>query len=239
MYLSYTPSGHIYLQSGMDFDRVIDAIIATGYPEEICISDDWSPVFISELMAAGFLVMSMNIAEDGGEPNFIVLPKHHLLRTVLFFDDIHIGKTVKRLLPRYQLAADFNLDTIIQKCIDVHGDEWITPPLVECIKKIHADTRSPVRPFSFGLLHDGKLAAGEFGIIVGNVYTSYSGYYEENSAGRVQMIQTALYLRECGFAFWDLGMPLPYKYTLGAHDTGTASFIRLFRAGREGKACKR
>jgi Leu/Phe-tRNA-protein transferase len=229
MPLLYTESEHIYIHGGMRPDSIIDAIIETDYQEEICVSLDWNPAFIAELMYAGFLVMSFK-AEDTG--HYILLPKHHLTRTVIFFDELHIGKTIKRLLPRYELRAGYDINTIIQKCIDVHGDDWLTPPLVECIKIIDKARHSPARPFAFGIFCDGKLAGGEFGIIAGNVYTSYSGYYEENSAGRAQMILTAQYLRDNGFAFWDLGMPLPYKYTLGGRDVNIAEFVRIFRNAR-------
>jgi Leu/Phe-tRNA-protein transferase len=67
---------------------------------------------------------------------------------------------------------------------------------------------------------------------VGSVYTSYSGYHDEASAGTVQMILTAEYLRDAGFAFLDLGMPLPYKYTLGAVDIGIKRFTDIFREAR-------
>jgi hypothetical protein len=86
-----------------------------------------------------------------------------------------------------------------------------------------------VRPVSFGVYRNGELKAGEFGIIEGRVYTSYSGYYEEDNAGTVQLILTAQFLQNSGFDFFDLGMPLAYKYALGAQDIDPFSFILLFR----------
>jgi Leu/Phe-tRNA-protein transferase len=91
-----------------------------------------------------------------------------------------------------------------------------------------------VRPFSFGLYREGELRAGEFGVIAGRVYTSYSGYHEEGSAGSVQMILTARWLADHGFAFWDLGMPLDYKGKLGAKLLNTGDFMRIFREARQG-----
>jgi Leu/Phe-tRNA-protein transferase len=87
----------------------------------------------------------------------------------------------------------------------------------------------------FGLYRRGQLVAGEFGVAVGRVYTSYSGYYDEDSAGSVQLALTGRYLRDSGFAFWDLGMPLPYKEKLGARTVDRARFLELFRTAAANK----
>ncbi|MDR1868679.1 MAG: GNAT family N-acetyltransferase [Treponema sp.] len=240
MYLKYTPSGHIYISPEDDCDAVVDAMLATDYNEEFCIAVDFSPEFVSKLMEAGFLVMSANIANDDEDPYYITLPKLHLSRSALFFESLHIKKSIRRFLNNYELRPDAEFDRIIDRCVEKHGDEWLTPPLVDCIKKIRSfhegdeDTRriapaSNARPFSFALYRDGKLAAGEFGVICGNVYTSYSGFYDEDNAGTAQIILAARYLQEQGFAFFDLGMPLDYKTDLGAVEISPLEFVKLFR----------
>jgi hypothetical protein len=45
----------------------------------------------------------------------------------------------------------------------------------------------------------------------------------------VQMFLTGEYLRDRGFAFWDLGMPIPYKERLGARTLDRGGFTNLFR----------
>jgi Leu/Phe-tRNA-protein transferase len=227
--LTYTPSGHIFISPRDDPRRIIDAIIETGYQEEECLALDFDPAFAAGLMAEGFLLMSGPARADGSVVT-VLIPKHHVLRSVLFFEDLHQSRSVKRFLPRYELRADADFDRIIEKCIATHGADWLTAPLIDLIRKIRARKDPRVRPFSFGLYREGELRAGEFGAVTGRVYTSYSGYHEESSAGTVQMILTAHWLKEQGFAFWDLGMPLDYKEQLGAKLLNTAEFIRIFRA---------
>ena len=123
-----------------------------------------------------------------------------------------------------------------------HGEDWLTPPLVETLKKmqekdniqgINSQLRNgEVRPVSFGLYREGELKAGEIGVIVGRVYTSYSGYYKEKNAGTVQMILMTKWLENAGFDFLDLGMPLDYKTALGAKNIEPRRFVELFRAAR-------
>jgi Leu/Phe-tRNA-protein transferase len=209
-------------------------MLQTGYDEEFCVALDFDPFFLADLMAAGFLVMSMSFdspEDDEGDAReeFLVLPKLHLERSVLFWDDLHETKSARRMLKRYELRYDRDFDLVLENCARVHGEGWLTPPLRESIRRIRGMPGCPVRPVSFGVYRDGELLAGEFGVEAGRVYTSYSGYREEDSAGTVQMLLTGRYLRDRGFAFWDLGMPLDYKDRLGAKNISPVEFVDLFR----------
>jgi Leu/Phe-tRNA-protein transferase len=221
-------------------------MLATGYDREFCVSPDFTTGFIARLMKAGFLVMSTSIDEPDGndadnsddnqtnnnaeDPLYILLPKLHLVRSALFFENLHIKKSIRRFLKQYQLRPDADFDLIVDRCVDIHGPAWLTPPLVEAIKNIrHSASEFGVYPTSFALYREGKLVAGEFGIRVGRVYTSYSGYYDEANAGTVQLILATQHLRDSGDAFFDLGMPLDYKADLGAVDISPEEFVRRFR----------
>jgi len=239
MELKYTLSGYIYIAPSDDCGEVVDAMLETNYSEEYCLAESFAPDFIAKLMEAGFLVMSMNLSKE--DPFFILLPKLHLVRSALFYENLHIKKSIRKILNRYELRADADFDYIIDRCIEKHGDDWLTEPLVDSIKEIRRNAvanrpaqepLSPVPcayPASFALYRDGKFAAGEFGVVCGKVYTSYSGFYDEDDAGTVQLILAARYLQEHGFSFFDLGMPLKYKTDLGAVDITPEEFVRLFR----------
>jgi Leu/Phe-tRNA-protein transferase len=241
MWLRYTRSGHLFISPQDDCRAVVDAMLVTGYDEEFCIADDFSPEFTARLMEAGFLVMSAKFpSEDETEDDYILLPKLHLERSALFFENLHIKKSIRRLLNSYELKVDIEFDRIVETCVEKHGSDWLTPPLIESIKKIRSDSREnsheqlaptdAAYPASFALYRDGKLAAGEFGVVCGKVYTSYSGFYDEDNAGTVQLVLTSRYLQEKGFALFDLGMPLDYKNNLGAVNLTPEEFVSLFRA---------
>jgi Leu/Phe-tRNA-protein transferase len=263
-YLQYTQSGHLFIRAGDDLDWLVDAMLYTNYNEEFCLAMDFDPPFVAALMAAGFLVMSMDFegpggADDSGEAEeptapqesaapgrsatpvqdspsrYLLLPKLHLGRSVLFWEDLHESRTARRLLNRYELRFDTDFDFILERCAAVHGEDWLTRPLRESIRQIRKDAGRSLRgarPVSFGVYRDGVLRAGEFGVIVGGVYTSYSGYRDEDSAGTAQLILTGRWLRDKGFAFWDLGMPLDYKDRLGARNVTPGQFVELFRKGK-------
>jgi len=256
--LRYTQSGLIFMGPEDDCDAVVDLMLVNGYSEEFCVSLDWNTPFIARLMKAGFLVMSATMVDMDEKKRFflrdLVLPKLHLIRSALFFPALHVKRSVKSRLSRYELRFDTDFETVVNKCLKTHGDEWLTPSLVKALfllreqsgaeipgnagsseKNAHSPELVPTdypRPVSFSLYRGGELKAGEFGVICGRVYTSYSGYKEEDNAGTVQMILMARALEKAGFAFLDFGMPLDYKADLGAQNISPKEFVRLFRAAR-------
>jgi Leu/Phe-tRNA-protein transferase len=238
-YIRYTHSGHIFIGPEDDCGVLAELLPRVGYHEDFCLALDFEPGFIARLMAAGFLVMSTILpGENPEEPDTVImLPKHHLVRSCLFFPELHIKRSIRPRLSRYDLRFDVDFDRILDKCLETHGSGWLTSPLVKAIRDMRADPALPARPVSFGLYREGELAAGEFGIVAGKVYTSYSGYTEESNAGTVQMILTAGYLEKNGFAFWDLGMPLDYKLTLGAREISREDFMDRFRKAAEREGC--
>jgi Leu/Phe-tRNA-protein transferase len=243
LHLRFTPTGYVVIFPQDNLDQTIDAMLDSDYAGEFCLATDFDPVFIANLMAAGFLVMSTKVEEESPgtegeeEPQYLVLPKLHLTRSVLFFEDLHIKKSLVSLLSRYELGVDRDFERIMNRCVAIHGDDWLTAPLRENIRRLrrrlHGPGNSRVRPVSFGVYRDGELKAGEFGVIAGRVYTSYSGYYDEDNAGTVQMVLMTRYLRDAGFAFLDLGMPLDYKDALGARNITPRHFVELFRGARK------
>ena len=254
----YTEQGDLVIQWSDNPHFIVDDMLLTGYNREFCVAWSFSPFFIAGLMDAGFLVMSAKISFPGSEPYYVLLPKLHLERSVLFFEDLHIKKSIRPYLDRYELRFDEDFELILVRCLEIHGEAWLTPPLVEAIEEIRygalqtaaenaaaakaAGTDYDVllnndyaRPVSFALYRDGKLVAGEFGIMNHRAYTSYSGYYDESNAGTVQLIKTTQFLYDNGFDFFDLGMPLDYKTALGARNIGPEEFVKLWRDSQDYK----
>ena len=254
MYLKFGDAGCLVIFPEDDCNAVVDQIIADDYDDEFCFALDFKPEFVARLMEAGFLVMSANIRNKNEEPVYILFPKLHLWRSALFFENLHVKKSIRRNLNLYELRPDAEFDYILGRCIEKHGSDWLTPPLVDCIKKIRhgegvkrpasfknnfSDPSNTVTnsllptsfpyPATFGLYRGSRLVAGDFGVVCGNVYTSYSGYYDEDNAGTTQLILTTRYLQEHGFSFFDLGMPMDYKTMLGAEDINMKRFVELFR----------
>ena len=136
----------------------------------------------------------------------------------------------KKRLNEYNLKINIDFNEIVNKCVQLHGEQCLTEPLRECIKK--ACRNNKINIISFGLYKNNVLKSGEFGVLIGKMYISYSGYYIESSAGTIQMIKMFRYLRDSGVICCNLfgtGDKMEYKYRFGAIDICRNEYIKLFR----------
>jgi Leu/Phe-tRNA-protein transferase len=223
---NYLDFGALFISEENNPDEAIDIIINTYYPYEFCIGVDFKVPYLINLIKNNFYVMSEYYKR---KDMFIMVAMHHLTKSVLFFDRLHIKKSIKKYLPKYELRVNAEFEKIVDKCIEIHDDKWLTKPLVDAIKEIYRLNNPDATFISFGLYIDDKLIAGEFGTKVGRIYSSYSGYREESNSGTVQMILTAQYLEKTGYAFWDLGMSMDYKKSFGAKVRNHEDFMVLWR----------
>ena len=87
---------------------------------------------------------------------------------------------------------------------------------------------TPVRLYSVEVwnIETNRLASGELGYTVGNIYTSLTGFSREESAGSVQLATLGALLIHCGFNMWDLGMDMDYKSGLGAQNMKRSDYVK-------------
>lgn len=174
--------------------------------------------------------------------------------------DLHTSRNVRRRARRYRVTVDADFDGVVRGCRARHGEAWLYPRIVEAFRRIHdagrdggpgveavvvsrrdgaATGRRAVRLHSTELRReeddDGEttIVAGELGYTVGDVYTSLTGFSDEDGAGSAQLAATGAILRRRGFRLWDLGMWLDYKERLGARLTPRAEFVEEIRRARE------
>ncbi|NCN42333.1 hypothetical protein GW916_13915 [bacterium] len=207
-------------------DEYIDSMVRNSSPE-FAVSTSFDPGFISGLVSSGFLVMATHY-----EDQELLLPKLHVSRTILVPREIKSGKTVRRRAKQYTFTFDHCFERVLNACIDSHSPTWITPSLTKAFLDMRTNSLDPLqlsRPVSFELWKGDELHAGEFGILCGGCYTSYSGFNHDSGAGTVQLHALGHLLKKTGVAIWDLGMAVPYKFDLGAETIVRKDFVALFR----------
>jgi Leu/Phe-tRNA-protein transferase len=211
-----------------DGDALADWLEAY-YPDEYCASLSFDPEFVDGLCASGFIPMAVRDPEAGE----VLIPKMHTLRSVLAPPDIRVTRTTRRESSRYRFGLDRGFEEVLEACVETHGDDWLRPPLLECwLELFRTRSRRRSRFSSMELYTGDRLVAGEIGVFAGGCYTSLTGFRRVSGSGSVQLAAAARCLEATGVQLWDLGMPLDYKATLGAHNVSRAEFLALFRAAR-------
>lgn len=212
--------------------------------EDFYVSHSFEPALIVQLIAEGFLP----IATSG-----ILLPKLHVERCVLQLKptcNLHVSKSTRKKAKNFCLTINQCFDRVVAGCRAQHGINWLYPPIVNAFREINrrtietnghgadaflVDSKSnercgttQVRLYSVEVwsAETGDLVAGELGHSVGGIYTSLSGFSNQDSAGSVQLLALGKLLKQCGFEYWDLGMEMEYKIKLGAELMRRADFVR-------------
>ncbi|MDR3324556.1 MAG: GNAT family N-acetyltransferase [Spirochaetaceae bacterium] len=220
-----------------DFNRWLAASHPEGIAENLIKRFNRDTTREGALHAASLIAAGFYMDVKGTPQDAVVMPYRNMKeRSVLFFDKLHVGKTISRHIrqwgARYALRFDVEFDEIFTHCVERHGEALFTPAFRHCLEVMREGGAAP-RPVSFALYKDDKLVAGDIGIQIGRVYTSYSGYYEkdEPSSGIVQLILMARHLEENGFAFVDFGPGnFSYKSRLGAVGMTHREYVELFHS---------
>ena len=180
-------------------------------------SDDFSAEYYIAQAKAGFISVT-EVFED----ELFLIPEIQYAYALLYFDDLHISKKVKRLLKqkKFELDISQNLMESYQGINTSHKNSWLKSEYLATLNAVnHLNNNCQV--FSVLLKENGKTVAGELGYVIGKTYTSLSGFSsratEHKNYGTVQLVLLAQYLEANGFAFMNLGQPyMDYKLALGA-----------------------
>lgn len=186
--------------------------------EEETVCSQFKVSLIKEAFRLGLFPMSVNIWNT----DFLTF-RHHSIKTIITFDQLHIpkktGPYIRKDFSRYTMTFNRDFHRCMQALTDTYKETWLCPKLIQAYEEIH---QRPTRHVSVDSIEiwnaEGDLVAGEIGFMTGNTYASLTGFHKEKNIGTVQMSLLGLYLKNNGFAYWDLGMSIPYKYRFGAID---------------------
>jgi len=195
-------------------------------------SDDFSPQYYIAQAKAGFIAVT-----DQYKDQELLLPEIQFTYAVLDFEDLHISKKVKRLLAKKELQLEITheLEEVAAHINASHKNCWLSPAYLKMLNATKGIDEN-FDLISIGIRADDVLVAGEIGYVIGEIYTSLSGFSSQEKCyknyGTAQLVLLAKYLQASGFAFWNLGQPyMSYKLALGAKIYERKAFLtRWFNA---------
>jgi hypothetical protein len=209
-------------------------------------SDDWDPDFYVALARAGLISISHRDPRIG----CVLLPELQQGYAVLDWPDLHVSSQVRRLRAPNRFAAEgFELrivegcERVLERILDQHGRArtWLTEPYCALLGCLPTGDRSDFALHGVELwshTHD-LLIAGEIGYSIGQTYTSLTGFCTPEDpawrgAGTLQLVLLAERLRDCGYAFWNLGHPSQaYKQALGSRVVAREPFLTRWLDARD------
>lgn len=197
--------------------------------EDYGTSDTFDETVIRKACFLGFYPMSFSIC---GTDFFSV--RYHSSKCIITPETFRIPHNIKNLINKKfsdcTISFNRNFDLCLEQLLKAYPDTWLCPKLVEILKQINKNPDENISVNSVEIWKDGKIIAGEIGFITGNTYASLSGFHLVDDIGNVQMAILGKYLFENGFAYWDLGMSILYKYRYGAKDYSREQQEELWNA---------
>jgi leucyl/phenylalanyl-tRNA--protein transferase len=154
-------------------------------------------------------------------------------RCVLFPSDVHVSRSMRRVLNRGDLAVtvDERFDDVIEACriAPRRGQDgtWITRGMRHAYSRLHRLGYA----HSIEVTRQGKLAGGLYGISLGRVFFGESMFSGETNASKVALIRLAGILRSLDFTLIDCQVHSPHLESLGARLIPRRDFLRLIEEG--------
>jgi Leu/Phe-tRNA-protein transferase len=219
---------------------------------ELYWTTDWTPEFYIAQATAGFIATSIDL---GFPESFqILLPEIQHAYALLEWENLHVSRSMRRWMAsdlcqrqEFRLEVGIGVRDVLEGIGRSHPDNWMEGRYHDLLAELAAGTWDEFELLPVGMYDRlGRLVAGEMGVRTGKVYTSLTGFMERSdpelsNCGKLQLLCLCEYLRDRGFAFWNLGHPyMQYKLDLGAVITPRAEFLRRVRTeggGSPGGRC--
>lgn len=151
-------------------------------------------------------------------------------RTVLFFDNFHIARRLRRLRQQspFSFKIDKNFTKVIQNCAASNNrtgqsGTWITTQMIEAYITLHRAGYA----HSFEAYYKDNLIGGVYGVAMGQMFAGESMFYLRPNASKLAFCFMIDYLQEHGCNWIDCQVMTPLLKSFGAVDISRTKFSQL------------
>jgi len=146
-------------------------------------------------------------------------------RTVLFPDELHVSRSLRKLMRqgRYQVSFDQDFAAVIRACAaprDYADGTWITDSMQAAYLTLHKQGFA----HSVEVRQDGELVGGLYGLAMGRLFFGESMFSHADNASKVGFVSLVEHLQQAGFVLIDCQMPTDHLHSLGARAIPRAIF---------------
>ena len=138
-------------------------------------------------------------------------------RTVLFPEELHVSRSLGKLLrkQRYEVSFDRDFAAVIQACAaprDYADGTWITDDMQNAYIELHARGHA----HSVEVWDNGELGGGLYGLAMGQLFFGESMFSRADNASKYGFVTLVRQLQAWGFVLIDCQMPTDHLQSLGA-----------------------
>jgi len=155
-------------------------------------------------------------------------------RTVILFEQMHIGRTLRKSIKRTDLTytIDRDFEAVIRACSHVprpgQDGTWIGPEIVDAYLRFHASGDA----HSVEVWQEGALVGGLYGVDSGGVFTGESMFHRVSDASKLALLFLVDHLKARGSRWIDCQVMTPHMEALGAREIARSKFLDLLAAAQ-------
>ena len=152
-------------------------------------------------------------------------------RFVLYPDELHIGRTLSRLLKRHQftLTMDTDFASVISQCQQVpragQDGTWITQDMREAYLALHQLGHA----HSIEVRLDGELVGGLYGVAIGQIFAGESMFSRADGASKVALVALVQQLKAWGFQLIDSQVHTDTLASMGACEISRVDYLSALK----------
>jgi leucyl/phenylalanyl-tRNA--protein transferase len=156
-------------------------------------------------------------------------------RAVIFFDEVHVGRRLRRFLKgcNYEARFDTAFDAVIRACAGPRADEegtWIIPELLDAYTSLHCHGAAfGIRARSVETWCEGELVGGLYGVQIGNYFCGESMFHRADNASKFAFLALVEDLQTKGSTWLDIQMLTPHFEALGAREIPREKFSLMLK----------
>ncbi|CAD5109440.1 leucyl/phenylalanyl-tRNA--protein transferase [Zestomonas carbonaria] len=146
-------------------------------------------------------------------------------RTVLFPDELHVSRSLRKCLRQGQYTVTFDRDfaAVIHACSEPREyaeGTWITESMQAAYRELHHQGFA----HSVEVWRGGELVGGLYGLAMGQLFFGESMFSRADNASKVGFVTLVEHLRGWGFVLIDCQMPTQHLHSLGARSIPRSEF---------------
>lgn len=148
-------------------------------------------------------------------------------RCVLFPDDIHISRSLRRTLnqQRFRITTNQSFRRVIHLCGSTRPEgTWITDDMEQAYKELHRRGHAhSIEAWN----HRGELVGGLYGLAIGRCFFGESMFSLETNASKTVLVHLCGELRRSGYALMDCQVESPHLLRMGARTIPRRVFLSI------------
>lgn len=146
-------------------------------------------------------------------------------RSVIFVEDIHVSKTMKKLIKsdKYRVTMDEDFEGVIDRCKTIRKETWINTK----IKRAYTDLHKLGVAHSVEVWSDNGLAGGLYGVSMGKMFFGESMFSNESNASKLALISLCAYLKNRGVEIIDCQVHNSHLESMGAVEIPRDDFFKI------------